>query len=345
MKDNNLNTADMPLVSIIIPFYNVGKYARGCMESLLLQDYTKCEFICVDDGSTDDTLSILNEYSKDERVKIVHKENGGLSDARNYGLSLASGDYISIIDGDDFIHPQYITNLVKATEGQLDRIVISPLRVVKYTETLDIKAGWSNEVTYYTLNKHDVSEKILYNELSVSACAKLVPRKAYDTIKFPVGKVSEEVATIGLLIRMFDSFSVVNQPMYGYVMRSGSIGHKKTVPYKDIQDRIDAMKSLESVLKKEFDFKKDKSLASAMKYRWGLRFVDIATMYDNVEDDKESASKMKKYATSWLRKNIKTIFKNSRAPFKQRVRIWLFTYFPGIYLMLYSLHQKLKYNV
>lgn len=334
-----------PLVSVIIAFYNVEKYADSCMTSLVHQDYKNCEFICVDDGSTDDTLDILKKYSFDERVKIVHKKNGGLSDARNYGLELARGDYISIIDGDDYVHPKYLTFLVNEAVRQSEIIVISPLRLVKYTDPLDIRVGWPNEVTYTVLNKRETFEKILYDEVSASACGKLVPRRAYDNIRFPVGKVSEEVATIGTLISKFEKISIVNQPLYGYVMRPTSLGHKNNLQFQEIQDRIDSLKTLEKVLKQEFDITKDIDLKKALQYRWGLRLVDMATMYDKVADDKASVTELKAKVNNWLRRNIRQIVSNRRARLAQRVRMWIYTFFPKLYIFLYSTYQKLKYDV
>lgn len=345
MKENSTNQKNMLLVSVIIPFYNVGNDARYTLESLLLQDYENCEFICVDDGSTDNSLDILKEYDGDQRVKIIHKENGGLSDARNCGLDHAVGDYVSFIDGGDYVHPQYIMHLVNAVNGKKSQVVIGRLRIVKYQNQLDIKAGWAGNVSHYELNKRDVFEKILYNELSVSACAKLVPRDAYDDVRFPLGKVSEEVAIIGKLLRKFDTFSVIEQPLYGYVMSPGSIGRKKIKPFKEIQDRFDSLEEFESVIRQEFNLKKDKSLERALIYRWGLRYVDMAAMYESVEDNKKAAMKVKKKAHTWLKNNIKTIASNQRAPKKQRIGIWLYTYFPKLYILLFALHQKIKYNI
>lgn len=334
-----------PLVSVIIPFYNVGNDARYTIESLLLQNYKECEFICVDDGSTDNTLNILKEYDSDQRMKIVHKKNGGLSDARNCGLDYATGEYVSFIDGGDYVHPKYITHLVKAIVNQKAQVVIGRLRIVKYRESLNIKEGWENTVTHYMLNKRDVFERILYNELSVSACAKLVPREAYDDVRFPLGKVSEEVATIGALMRKFEYFSVVEQPLYGYVMSPGSIGRKKTKPFKEVQDRFDSLEILESVIRQEFDIEKDESLYRALIYRRGLRYVDMAAMYENVEDNIEAAVNVKKKVHTWLKKNIKKITRNQRAPKKQRMGIWLYTYFPKLYLLMFAIRWKIKYSI
>ena len=97
----------MPAISVIIPIYNVEKYLRRCLDSVLNQTFSDWQAICVNDGSPDNSAAILSEYAaKDSRFKIVNKENGGLSDARNAGMQHATGDYILYLDSDDFIHPQ-----------------------------------------------------------------------------------------------------------------------------------------------------------------------------------------------------------------------------------------------
>lgn len=334
-----------PFVSVIIPFYNVGKYARLCMESLLNQEYSNCEYICVNDGSTDNTPEILMEYEHDRRVKILHKSNGGASSARNYGLDVARGDYITFIDADDYVHPKYLRSLVDATEEHDDRFVISPLQIVKYTESLDIKEGWSESVSHYLLNKESTLEKILYDELSVSPCAKLVPRSAYEDIRFPVGMVSEDVAVIGKLISKFDNYSIIEQPLYSYVMRGNSVGHKKKLSFKEIQDRIETLKIFEKIIKEEFDLDSNDKINQALIYRWGRRLVDLATMYDKVTDDKESVKKTKTEVTRWLRSNIGKIISNKRASIKQRLRILVCAISPKLYCFLISCYQNLKYGV
>ena len=99
----------MILVSIIVPVYNVEKYLERCLDSLINQTLKDIEIILVDDGSTDDSGNICDKYAKkDKRIKVIHKENGGLSDARNIGLSIANGRYLQFVDSDDFIHKQMI---------------------------------------------------------------------------------------------------------------------------------------------------------------------------------------------------------------------------------------------
>ena len=106
-----------PLVSIIVPVYNVKPYLNRCVDSLLGQSYQNTELLLVDDGSTDGSETLCDEYAaQDARVRVLHKKNGGLSDARNAGVDAAAGEYLSFVDGDDWVSPYYIENLYRALE-------------------------------------------------------------------------------------------------------------------------------------------------------------------------------------------------------------------------------------
>ena len=101
-----------PLVSVIVPVYNVYPYLRDCVQSVQAQSYQNWELLLVDDGSTDGSETLCDEYAaQDARVRVLHKKNGGLSDARNAGVDAAKGEYLSFVDGDDWVSPYYIENL------------------------------------------------------------------------------------------------------------------------------------------------------------------------------------------------------------------------------------------
>lgn len=105
-----------PLVSIIVPVYNAAKYLRRCVDSLLAQTYDPIEIILVDDGSTDGSAAICDEYKKDARVRVIHQENHGASAARNAGLDAMCGEYVMFVDSDDYVSPEYVRKPVESIE-------------------------------------------------------------------------------------------------------------------------------------------------------------------------------------------------------------------------------------
>ena len=110
------------LVSIIVPVYNVEQYLRRCIESILSQTYHNFELILVDDGSTDSSGAICDEYAlADERIHVIHKPNGGVSSARNAGIDTAKGEYILFVDSDDRVEPQHISNMIPSADEDLVR--------------------------------------------------------------------------------------------------------------------------------------------------------------------------------------------------------------------------------
>ena len=119
------------LVSVILPVYNVEKYLIKCLDSVIRQTYQKLEIILVDDGSTDSSGKICDEYAnKDGRIKVFHKKNGGLSDARNYGIERSTGEYLAFIDSDDYVDDDYIEFLMNLTESGKYKISLCSLHVV-----------------------------------------------------------------------------------------------------------------------------------------------------------------------------------------------------------------------
>ena len=120
MEKNETN----PLISVVIPLYNVEDYLEQCLSSVLSQTYDPFEVICIDDGSTDATGSLLDAIAdSDNRIKVHHSQNAGLSEARNKGADLAQGTYVTFVDADDFVSPYYLSALSEAMEGRTNRFV------------------------------------------------------------------------------------------------------------------------------------------------------------------------------------------------------------------------------
>ena len=209
-------------VSIIVPIYKVEKYLEKCIDSILNQTYKNLEIILVDDGSPDKCPKICDDYAKkDERIKVIHKKNGGLSDARNFGINIATGDYISFIDSDDFIsndYVEYLLNLIVKYDA--DMSVILPL---KFKEESKIKINQKNaKIKVYSAYK--ALEVMLYQkEFDNAAWGKLYSRKIIKGIEFPKGKLYEDIGTTYKYILKSNKVVYSNAIKYFYLQRNDSI--------------------------------------------------------------------------------------------------------------------------
>lgn len=181
-----------PLVSVIVPIYKVEPYLRRCLESIVNQSYRNLEIILIDDGSPDKCPQICDEYAaKDNRIKVIHKENGGLSDARNVGLNICKGQYISFVDSDDWIDEHFFENLLSSTTNNEADIVVASCKYVTdnpaYSEKkFSTKKG---EIKY-----EDILQEIFIqrNPSFVAAWGKIFSHKIISQFKFPIGKIHED---------------------------------------------------------------------------------------------------------------------------------------------------------
>lgn len=219
----------MPLVSIIVPIYNVEKYLEECVESLCNQTYKNIEIILVDDGSPDNCPKICDEYAqKDNRIVVIHKKNGGLSDARNEGLKKASGDYVFFIDSDDFIDTNTIQIMVNKIE-QLgcDLVVCDFVYVNSKGELIDSN---SLDKESELLSSIEAQRRLTKKDgwRLIPAWNKLYTRKSLNNIVFPFGKIHEDEYVIHHILNNCESIYWIKLPLYYYRQRSGSIMDKET---------------------------------------------------------------------------------------------------------------------
>lgn len=210
------------LISIIVPVFNVEKYLKKCVDSIMDQTYQNFEVILVNDGSTDQSLNICSEYAqKDTRVKVINKINGGLSDARNIGIENATGKYITFIDSDDFIKRDYLEYLYYLIKKYNTKISICAYSVL-------MESG--KEINYgigYCEKKMDLKESYrrMLNEegFSVSAWAKLYETKLFENIRYPKGMLCEDNGTTYKILAKEKWIAYGNESKYYYLKRNGSI--------------------------------------------------------------------------------------------------------------------------
>ena len=218
------------LVSIIIPIYSVEDYLSICIESVLKQSYSRTEIILVDDGSPDSSSVICDEYaSKYPNIKVIHKKNGGLSDARNVGIANATGDYILFLDGDDFWDD------ANALEELVKRVTLTKADVLnfsfkKYYEDTGEKSSYFHDVLDMPLDLQKKKEQLGYlaekNLYLSSACTKMIKRELFnENLLFEVGVYSEDVEWSARLIQSAKSMDFICLNFYCYRQRKNSISH------------------------------------------------------------------------------------------------------------------------
>ena len=206
------------MVSVIIPVYNVAQYLPECIESVIAQTYKDIEIILVDDGSTDNSGIICDEYAKkDNRIKVVHKPNGGLSSARNAGIDICSGEYITFIDSDDYIADDMIEQLYIAlykTE--------SDISVCNFQSKLPLDEDNDFKVKTYS-SMQALKEILLERKFCTSAWAKLYKTKLFSTVRYPEGLIYEDYATTYKLFDIASGIAHINTAKYYYRYNPESI--------------------------------------------------------------------------------------------------------------------------
>ncbi len=209
------------LISIIIPVYNVENYFSRCIESVLAQTYRNIEIILVDDGSTDSSGMLCDKYSeKDDRIKVIHKENGGLSDARNTGLEYMTGNYVIFIDSDDVVSHDIVYHLYHVTVDSGADIGICDLMHCYDEDTIIYELETEKKVFS---SEEAICEMLYQKSFLVSAGGKIYKRQCFGTIRFPYGMLFEDSAVMYQIFERAETIVYSNAKLYGYMHREGSI--------------------------------------------------------------------------------------------------------------------------
>lgn len=216
-------------ISVIVPIYQVENYLRQCLDSILTQTYRELELILVDDGSPDACPQICDEYAaKDTRVKVIHKKNGGLSDARNAGIAAATGDYVMFVDGDDWLADKMdIACLAeRAEESVADVISFSYSKIYEREQRAVACLGYAESMPLTLKTKGEQLQYLSRRGLYIaSACNKLIRLRCLreNELFFAVGQTSEDVVWCLKLMRACHSLDYLNRDVYRYRQREGSI--------------------------------------------------------------------------------------------------------------------------
>lgn len=212
---------DYVMASVIVPIYKVEKYLSRCIESILAQSYENLEIILVDDGSPDSCGTICDQYKdKDSRIYVIHKKNGGLSDARNVGIQHSTGDYLFFIDSDDWVDPDYCSSAIADLENQKADIVVFGYNKVDESNNL---IETCCVLDSYICTKEEAILGLFNERIENYAWNKVYRSKVFDGIMYPMGRLWED---IGTTYRVFDKCTkiyVSNRVTYNYLIRNSSI--------------------------------------------------------------------------------------------------------------------------
>ncbi|MCE2196182.1 glycosyltransferase family 2 protein [Streptococcus thermophilus] len=212
------------LVSIIVPVYNIEKYIEKCITSLRKQSYTNLEIILVNDGSTDNSRNICKYFEAiDDRVTVLDKINGGLSDARNYGIAHSKGEYIVFVDGDDTVELEFVFELHKSITTHKSDISVCSFNLVD-----ESFRKYGEEILNLSEGEADGKKLLLevltsYGYKYVVAWNKMYKREIFDVLSFEKNKIYEDEYINYKLFWFFNKVSIVKKPLYNYVQRPGSI--------------------------------------------------------------------------------------------------------------------------
>ena len=229
-------------VSIIIPIYNAEKYLRRCLDSIVSQSFKDYEVLLIDDGSTDNSGKICNEYTyKYKNFKVFHKENEGSASARNYGLVRAEGNYIIFVDADDFVHEEYVDYLYKAIIKtgadivQCQYKIVDDKSVIDYSLVHEIPQKYSNIefLELFCEKKNYVDIVVLWN--------KIYKKSLFDNLYFPVGKGIDDDYLICQIVYRAKQIIIISECLYYYYMSSNS--QMRSKPSLKKIDNIDAIRS------------------------------------------------------------------------------------------------------
>ena len=287
-------------LSIIIPVYNVEQYLQNCVQSVLTQTYQDLQVILVDDGSTDSSGILCDQLAQqDSRIQVVHKVNGGLSDARNAGLKVATGDYVAFLDSDDV----YLLNdgleqlMTLAHDEQPDVLLFQAVDV--YPHHQNVRKAYDADYLATHTGTEVFHQLVRTQSFNMSACFQVIRRDLLEEYQlyFEKGLLSEDVDWSLRLWQYVDKVRAINLPLYGYQHREGSISTTYT---------IRNLRSYEHIFAKFVQLYRERVDDEATKLYWKTVMGYLAQMYTSClyaygqiarKDRSEAYAILKRYAT------------------------------------------------
>ena len=283
-------------ISVIVPVYNVEQYLERCVDSIINQTYTNLEIILVNDGSTDNSGKLCDELAKkDERIRVIHKENGGLSDARNRGIDEAESDLVGFIDSDDYIDSDMYEVLLKNLNNTDADLSMCALYDV-YNNTPEAQV--TNKETWELSSEQAIKMVMEAKILSVTAVNKLYRKSLFTDLKFEVGKIAEDAFIMIKLLDKCEKIVATNEKKYYYVHRENSITTQKfSTKFLNV---IEAYEQNSNIILEKYPKLKD---VAQTRMNWAYFYVLDRLLLDDNYNDKELENKLISYLKNY-RKDI-----------------------------------------
>lgn len=319
-----------PLITVIVPIYNVEKYLKKCIYSILNQTYDKLEIILVDDGSPDKCGKICDELKKsDDRIKVIHKKNGGLSSARNAGIDIAKGEYIGFVDSDDTIEPFMYEKLLSSIIENGTKISVCAVNYTYENGKKLTKTKLGNDCTFdfyqamVEMNAHRIFD--------MGAWSKLYHKDLFNDIRFPEGKLSEDYYIMYKIFERAQKVSYVSTPCYNYLQRSNSITRNVKINH----DHEYAAKSQMEYLEQKYP---EMSVLGHVSYASAALTVYDSYIKNNVPCPKEEMEHFK----SVVKQNKKYINKAEFLPKSKKIQFRLFTISTNLYNVVFKTYRRFR---
>lgn len=319
-------------VSIIAIFYNLESFAERCIESILAQTNQNFELILIDDGSTDETRTVLLRYATVDNVRVYSKENGGPGSARNYGVQMASTDWIMFIDGDDILSPHAVDLLSRARYESGCKAVFSNPLVLNEGNARNC-LPFRCDSSFELLDGKTAIKKLLYEQLTESPWAKLLHKSLMLKHPFPEDFWYEDVAVAGELFLSIERVAVIHPPVYGYVMGTDTVTHRRNASLRQAQDFYEAIKRFLAPIEVRYPEMED-----ALRYRYALELLRLHALLKRVSDP--LAHSFDRRIVKETRRYINSISCYENVPFVAKMRMKLFYAAPGLHDVVLAFYER-----
>lgn len=311
------------LISIIIPVYNVEQYLEKCIDSLISQTYNNIEILLIDDGSTDNSPKICDEYSKkDSRVRVIHKANGGAASARNVGVAESKGSIIAFVDSDDYVDPDtYFKSYALMKETQSDIVIYG--RYVEYGNIQIIKADAKQDIID---NKEAIIRLNSDSSFDMAVWDKIYRKEVIENIKFPEGITAEDCFVTCRYLYNAKKIAILPEAKYHYIQRKSSVSKGKRIRYDIIDACYDQKKFIQEVFS---DIEYIGNTALVFAYISIYNRVISEKVYIDPVKLKEIKTEPKKYR--------KDLLKNSYLKKSRKLQALIFSTNLVLYRIFYSM--------